>query len=76
MRHIKYCPSYYVICIQSSIMCRTFLPNFTSYPQDRNFTTDTEIQINRDGRNEKQMDGLGTDGGATITEVVMDREQR
>lgn len=57
-------------------MCRTFLPNFTSYPQDRNFTTDTEIQINRDGRNEKQMDGLGTDGGATITEVVMDREQR
>lgn len=57
-------------------MCRTFLPNFTSYPQDRNFTTDTEIQINRDGRNEKQMDGLGTDGGATITEVVMDWEQR
>jgi hypothetical protein len=58
-------------------MCRTFLSNFTSYPQDCNFTIDIElIQVNRDGGNEKQMDGLETDSAATITEVVVDWEQR
>jgi hypothetical protein len=44
--HIKYCPSYYIMCIQDTITVLhnvgIFLPNFKAYPEDCNFTTDNE----------------------------------